>query len=57
MAVTIEKTFGRDKLIEAECDGSALALYDAAVAKNKSGDQNLPLWSPEVIRALPVNNQ
>lgn len=57
MAVTIEKTLGRDKLVQAECDGSALALYNSAVAKNKSGGQNLPLWSPEVIRALPVNHQ
>ena len=57
MAVTIEKTFGRDKLIQAECDGSALAVYNAAVAKNKSGDQSLPTWSPEVIHALPAKNQ
>jgi hypothetical protein len=57
MAVTIERKFGRDRLVQAECDGSALAVYNSAVAKNKSSDQNLPIWSPEVIRALPVHNQ
>ncbi len=54
MAVTIEKAFGREKLIQAECDGSALAVYNtAAEAINKSGKQSLPLWSPDVINALP----
>jgi hypothetical protein len=58
MAVTIEKAYGRKELIRAECDGSALALYNAAAEiNNKSGKQSLPLWSPDVVSALPLNKQ
>src|SRR6266567_843129 len=54
MAVTIEKVYGRPRLIQAMCNTSdLLKLYNqAAQEAAKSGGQPLPLWSPEVLKAL-----
>ena len=56
MAVTIEKQFGRAKLIECMLDPrQVLAAYNQAAAEqNRSGGEPLPLWSPELLRALGV---
>jgi len=54
MAVTIEETYGRPRLIELMCNGPAvLATYNAAAAKSsKPGDEPPALWSPEIVKAL-----
>jgi Putative zinc dependent peptidase (DUF5700) len=54
MAVTIEKTYGRPRLMEAMCNGpSLLATYNDAAAKAaRPGDEAPALWSPEIILAL-----
>ena len=47
MAVLIEKTFGRKKLIEVMCNQRLLlATYNEAVRKSK---ESLPLWSEAVV--------
>jgi putative zinc-dependent peptidase DUF5700 len=57
MDVTIEHAFGRDRLIEAMCDGSVLEAYNEAIS-NQTGPAGLPKgkpeWSPEIIKALHV---
>jgi Putative zinc dependent peptidase (DUF5700) len=54
MAVTIEKAYGRRRLIEVICNGPALlATYNAAVSTvSKPGDEPPALWSAEIIKAL-----
>jgi hypothetical protein len=57
MDVVLENAIGRQKLIQAMCDGSVLAEYNAAVSEIK-GPRGLPpgkpMWSPEIIKALTV---
>jgi hypothetical protein len=50
MDVTIERTLGRPKLIEALCDKREyLATYnDAASKSNESGSTHLPLWPSQL---------
>lgn len=54
MAVVIEKTLGRQKLIEAMCDQRTLpATYNQAVKKyNKRTGEDLVAWSDELIARL-----
>ena len=54
MAVLIEKTFGRAKLIECLCDSAAfLANYNEAAARHgaRTGEA-LVLWSPDLLKRL-----
>ncbi len=57
MAVTIEKRFGRARLIECMLDPRRiLAVYNqAAEEQDHAGGERLPLWSPELLRALGVS--
>lgn len=49
MAAAVEKTFGRQRLVESFCDPrKLLAAYNEAARK----DGTLPLWSEEVVKAL-----
>jgi hypothetical protein len=54
MAVTIEKTYGRRKLIECMCDGrKLLRTYNKAAAKhNRKSREPLMLWSASVINGI-----
>ncbi len=54
MAVTIEKTYGRRKLIECMCDGrKLLRTYNKAAAKhNRKSREPLILWSASVINGI-----
>jgi hypothetical protein len=54
MAVLIEKTFGRAKLIECMCDQRLLlSTYNqAAVKHNRSSRQPLALWSTQVAQTV-----
>ena len=54
MAVVIEKTFGRTKLIECICDGrKLLPVYNEAVKTyNRRNKKQLARWSPELIAKL-----
>ncbi|HVF90149.1 MAG TPA: DUF5700 domain-containing putative Zn-dependent protease [Blastocatellia bacterium] len=54
MASTIEKTFGRAKLIESACDKrKLLAVYnDAARRANGSGREGLALWSASLVERV-----
>lgn len=59
MAVTVENAFGRQRLINAMCDGSVLAAYnevmDLPVQPGPfSQPRGKPSWSPEIIKALEV---
>jgi hypothetical protein len=56
MAVTIERRYGRARLIECMLDPrTVLAWYNrAAEAQIATGGEQLPLWSPELLRALGV---
>jgi hypothetical protein len=58
MAVTIEKEYGRQKLIETICSAPALlSTYNDAVADAKSKDDVPAVWSQEIIKALaPITN-
>ena len=53
MAVTIEKTYGRARLIECFCDDrKLLETYNKAAAKhNRSSRDHLATWSAEIINA------
>lgn len=52
MAVVIEKTFGRRKLIECMCDTrDLLSIYNKAVKKyNRRNNKQLALWSEEIVK-------
>jgi len=54
MAVVIEKTFGREKLIECMCDGRLLLpTFNKAVRKyNRQNKTQLSLWSKELINRI-----
>jgi len=54
MAVTIEKAYGRKRLIEVMCNAPALlATYNTAVTEGaKPGEEPPALWSQEIIKAL-----
>lgn len=54
MAVTIEKTYGRARLIECACDQrELLATFNQAAARsNGSTATSLPIWSQAIIRAI-----
>jgi len=54
MSVTIEKIFGRKKLIECICNQSLLLpVYNkAALEYNRSTGSNLALWSPILIKSI-----
>jgi hypothetical protein len=54
MAALIEKTFGRQKLIDCLCDSTAfLANYNEAAAKhNARAGEPLALWSPDLMNRL-----
>ncbi len=56
MAVTIEKQFGRARLIDCMLDPRrVLAVYNQAAAEaNARGHEHLVLWSPELLDALGV---
>lgn len=54
MAVLIEETFGRGKLINCLCDSAALlAAYNEAAAKRSAqAGEALAVWSPELLKRL-----
>jgi len=54
MAVTIEQTYGRARLIECFCDHrKLLATYNQAAAKyNRKSGEHLATWSAELINSL-----
>jgi hypothetical protein len=57
MAVTIERHFGRARLIACMLDPrQVLAVYNQAAAEqDRAGGEQLPLWSPELLRVLGVS--
>lgn len=60
MAVMIEKTYGRAKLIECMCDQrELLATYNKAAAKyNRTAREPLAVWSPSLIDGIGrISNQ
>lgn len=59
MAVTIERRFGRAKLIQCIQDPrQVLAVYnDAAEESNRAGGEPLALWSPKLLHALGVGSR
>jgi hypothetical protein len=54
MAVVVEKRYGRKRLIECMLDPrDLLATYNKAAAEiNKSGKENLALWSPQLMQEI-----
>lgn len=54
MAVVIEKTYGRARLIECVCDQRKLlpTYNQAAALYNRTAREPLAPWSPEVVEAL-----
>jgi Putative zinc dependent peptidase (DUF5700) len=54
MAVTVEKTYGRKRLVEAMCDGPAfLSIYNQAANELAKREGGTPvLWSEEIIKAF-----
>jgi Putative zinc dependent peptidase (DUF5700) len=57
MDVVIEKAFGRQRLINAMCDGSVLAAYNEAFSQQanpRSQPAGKPAWSPEIVKATQV---
>lgn len=54
MSVTIEKTFGRAKLIECICDNrKLLPTYNKATAKhNRASQERLATWSSDLIKRI-----
>ena len=59
MAVVIEKTYGRARLIEVMCDQrKLLSTYnEAADAYNHSAREPLALWSPKLIESVKSRRQ
>lgn len=57
MSALVEKRFGRAKLIGCMLDNrKLLALYNqAAVEQNASGNEQLALWSPQLLKRIGVN--
>src|SRR5687768_1558445 len=51
MAATIEKALGRDRLVAAACDPRKLLPTYNEAARKLGGE--MPVWSAEVMRALP----
>lgn len=53
MAATIEKVYGRERLIEVMCDPRRLmATYNAAAQEQNRRGEDLPLWSPLLLGQL-----
>jgi hypothetical protein len=54
MSVLIEKTYGREKLIECMCDQRLLlsTYNDAAAKHNRKSRTPLALWSTDVVEKL-----
>lgn len=54
MAVTVERRYGREALIECMLDfRTLLATYNqAAGEQNARGGAKLPIWSPELLRMV-----
>lgn len=59
MAVTVEKVYGRKRVVEAMCDYPGfLSTYNEAANKLAyQQGENLPRWSPEIIKALDFAEQ
>jgi hypothetical protein len=59
MAVTIEKAYGRAKLVECMCDPrKLLATYNRAAARhNRSTREQLALWSQSLVKATGENGE
>ena len=57
MAVTIERTLGRPRLVEAFCDSRKLfASYNEALTSKPSNPAPLPIWSPTLVNKLAGSN-
>jgi hypothetical protein len=57
MDVVIEQALGRQRLINAMCDGSVLAAYNEAFSQQaiqRGQPAGKPLWSPEIVKATQV---
>ncbi len=53
MASTIEKAFGRDRLVAGACDPrKLLPAYDEAARKLAAKGEASPSWSPDVLKAF-----
>ncbi len=53
MAATIERVFGRERLITEICDPlRRLATYNEAARKRNAAGDSVPLWSPRLIAEL-----
>jgi hypothetical protein len=52
MAVTIERAYGRKRLIEVMCNAPASTYNAAATRLSASGGESLPRWSEEIIHRL-----
>ncbi len=53
MGVTVERVFGRERLIAVLCDSlRLLATYNAAARELNDAGERLPLWSPGLIAKL-----
>jgi Putative zinc dependent peptidase (DUF5700) len=57
MSVTIERAFGRKKLLECICDHrKLLTTYNQAAMKfNRRAKEPLALWSPELLKGISVD--
>src|SRR5882724_10826476 len=56
MAVTIEKAYGRQRLIETMCDRTTLfSTYNSAGGKLDASGDRLPRWSDQTIKALGIS--
>jgi len=55
MAATIERAFGRERLVAGLCDTRRLfADYDAAARLIDASGETLPRWSPELLAKLAI---
>ncbi len=53
MGATVERVFGRERLVAEICDSlRLLATYNAAAGKLSKAGKPLPIWSPELIASL-----